>query len=217
MMNLSLAQVSRSLRISYPLWMIVGMYGLMYVPSEIYLMGSAVETAQNIQSNEFFFRSGIAARLVTQLFGILIPVLLFMLFKAHDRMTASFMLMFSLLGVPISMMAEAFCLTALTVVDSPELMMSYLDLSRDALDVASIFWGLWLFPIGMLAKNSGFFPKWIGYALLLAGVGYLLGAFLKILFPEADMMFSITEWLTIGEVVFILWFVIRGVDSSKFD
>ncbi len=68
-----------------------------------------------------------------------------------------------------------------------------------------------MFPLGFLASESGLFSKVIGYCLYIAGLGYLLGAFLKILSPNAEMIYSITEIMTIGEVVFILWFMIKGV------
>ena len=76
--------------------------------------------------------------------------------------------------------------------------------------IAFIFWGLWLFPLGSLAIKSGYFPKLIGYCLYIGGVGYLLGAFITILEPSLDVFYEITEILTIGEVLFILWFVIKG-------
>jgi hypothetical protein len=212
MENLTQKKTTRTLRILYPIWMVIGVFSLLYVPSQIFA-DDAIETAQNVKANELLFRLGVAARLLTQLLGIVIPLLLFVLFKSYDRNSAAVMLVLSLLGVPISMYGEAHNLLAISFLDSPELMMQHLDISGISLNIASIFWGLWLLPLGYLAHGSGLFPKVVGYALYIGGLGYLLGAFLKILALETDMVYSITEYMTMGEVVFILWFVIRGVRS----
>lgn len=210
MKNLSQHQTSKVLRILYPLWMIIGMFGLMYVPSVLYVEGNAIETAQNIKSNEMLFRLGIIAKLITQLLVIIIPILLYHLFESYNRLLAVFMLVFNLVSVPIAMYAEVHNLEALELLDSPIQMMEHIHMNWVSLNIASIFWGLWLFPLGLLAMNSSYFPKFIGYCLLIGGVGYLLGAFSKILVPEADSFYSFTEILTIGEVIFILWLIIKG-------
>lgn len=36
--------------------------------------------------------------------------------------------------------------------------MLFLNLHNRGFDVAGIFWGLWLFPLGLLVYRSGFFP-----------------------------------------------------------
>lgn len=210
MKNLSQHQISKALRILYPFWMIIGMFGLMYVPSVLFVDGNTIETAQNIKSNEMLFRLGIVARLITQLFVIIIPILLYMLFESYNRFLAVFMLVFNLVSVPIAMYAEVHSLQALVLLDNPDQMMQHIDMNWFSINIASIFWGLWLFPLGLLAMNSGYFPKIIGYCLLIGGVGYLLGSFFQILLPEANSFYSFTEILTIGEVIFIIWLIIKG-------
>jgi hypothetical protein len=46
----------------------------------------------------------------------------------------------------------------------------FLRLHSHGITVASIFWGLWLFPFGMLVIRSGFIPRVFGY---LCGSGRL--------------------------------------------
>lgn len=40
--------------------------------------------------------------------------------------------------------------------------------------LATVFWGLWLFPFGLLVYKSGFIPKLFGVLLMFGCVGYLI-------------------------------------------
>jgi hypothetical protein len=40
--------------------------------------------------------------------------------------------------------------------------MLFLNLRGYGFDVAGIFWGLWLFPLGLLVYRSGFLPRILG-------------------------------------------------------
>jgi hypothetical protein len=206
----SLKRISFTLRILYPIWMIIGVLALMYIPSLYFVKDNPIETVQNIRSNEHLFRLGILANIITQLFAVFIPILLYRLFESVNRFQAMLMLILNLIAVPIVMYGEVHSLQALSLLDNPELMMEHLKMNQLGLVIAFIFWGLWLFPLGSLAIKSGYFPKLIGYCLYIGGVGYLLGAFITILEPSLDVFYEITEILTIGEVLFILWFVIKG-------
>src|SRR5437016_1672108 len=48
----------------YVLASIVGIFGLLYVPSKLIVSGNAVVTARNIAASETLFRLGIAAHLI---------------------------------------------------------------------------------------------------------------------------------------------------------
>ena len=51
--------ISIALRIIYPIWALVGMFGILYVPSQLVVQGDPLSTAQNIEANELLFRAGI--------------------------------------------------------------------------------------------------------------------------------------------------------------
>jgi len=53
-----------------------------------------------------------------------------------------------------------------------------------ALQVAQVFWGVWLFPYGLVAMRSGFIPRWIGATLIAAGVGFVVASATALFFPE---------------------------------
>ena len=69
----TLRQTERILRILYPVWALVGMFSLMYVPSQVVVPGDAAATAAQIASQELLFRAGVVGSLATQilfLFGV---------------------------------------------------------------------------------------------------------------------------------------------------
>jgi len=207
---ITLRRISLTIRILYPFWMIIGMVALMYIPSFFYVTDNPAETARNIRSNETLFRLGILANLTTQLLAIIIPILLYWLFSSVSRSQAQLMLLLNLIGVPIAMYGNVHMLQAITMLERPDQMMEHINMSHFGITIAYIFWGLWLFPLGSLSIRSGYFPKIIGYFLYIAGIGYLIGALFAILFPDVAHVSDITEILTIGEVLFILWIVIKG-------
>ena len=81
--------------------------------------------------------------------------------------------------------------------------------------IAHIFWGLWLFPLGYLVFKSGFLPRVIGILLIVAGLGYLVDFTLFFLFPGITV--TVSEFTFVGEVVLILWLLIKGVNVTQWE
>jgi hypothetical protein len=61
----------------------------------------------------------------------------------------------------------------------------FLRLHNYGLVINQIFWGLWLFPIGVLVMRSGFIPRWLAYPLFFAGAGYVLNSLGMLLLPPS--------------------------------
>jgi len=198
------------LRILYPLWMVSGIFSIMYVPSALIVQGDAAATAGNIMSNELLFRSGIAGSLITQLIFIFAALLLYKVFEPVDKTHSLIMVVLALVSVPIAMLNTLNSIAALMSLKDPGQMLFYLDLNAQGIIIASIFWGLWLFPLGYLIYKSGYFPRIIGIAVIIGGVGYTLGSFMKLLMPDHGAFLSVLELMTFGEVIFLGWLVAKG-------
>ncbi len=88
----------------------------------------------------------------------------------------------------------------------------FVRLHEQGLIVASIFWGLWLFPLGMLVLRSGFIPRILGVLLMLAGIAYLASSSTSLVLPQyADTVGQVVMVLYFGELPFIVWLLIWGV------
>jgi hypothetical protein len=195
----------------------------MYVPAKIIIPGDAATTAANIISYEFLFRLGIVGSLVTQLFYIAVVLLLYVLFKQVNKNHAMLMVVLSLVAVPIAMLNTLNRLAALVLVKGDylvslgaeqvnTLVMFFLDLNAQGVLIATIFWSLWLFPLGYLVYKSGYFPKFIGILLFIAGAGYLLDPIVNFIIPSAKAFFiPVLNVMTMGELLYMFWFVFKGV------
>ena len=170
----------------------------MYVPSKL-------TNAAEIATNELLFRTGIVGSLITQLFFIAVALLLYKLFKEVNNNQAGLMVILALIAVPIAMFNEIFKIAALY---TPEQTLFFLNLNAQGIIIASIFWGLWLFPLGYLIYKSTYFPKWVGIAVIIAAAGYTLDSFTKLL--NYSVLAPVFEVMLFGEMIFIFWIIIRG-------
>jgi hypothetical protein len=71
-----------------------------------------------------------------------------------------------------------------------------------------IFFGIHLGLLGYLVFRSNYIPKILGVLLIVAGLGYLLTNLKPFLFPQLNLDFA--EYTFYGELIFMLWLLIKG-------
>jgi hypothetical protein len=207
----------------YALISIPGAYALIYVPSKLIVDGNATATANNIAASETLFRLGIEAQLISQILFMWVALALYDLLKGVNRRHASVMLTLIVVSIPIALLNELNSIAALILVrgadflsvfDKPQrdaLAMLFLNLHDHGFGVAAIFWGLWLFPLGLLVYRSGFFPRVLGVLLMANCFTYLVNSFTSLLMPHYEAIVS--RWMMpfqFGELVFMFWLLIIG-------
>jgi hypothetical protein len=211
------------LRILYPIWFVVGLFSIMYVPATLIVAGDATTTASNIMANESLFRMSIVGSLITQLIHIVVVLVLYKLFKTVNKDHALLLVVLGLVGVPISMLNTLNQVAALLLASGADylkafsseqlqaLMMFFLNMNEQGIFIATIFWGLWLLPLGYLIYNSGYFPKILGVLMILAGIGYTLEPFVRFLLPNfTAIILPVLYLLVMGEIIFMGWVVLKG-------
>ncbi len=203
------------LRILYPIWMVFGIFSIMYVPTTLIVQGDVATTAKNITSNEFLFRAGIVGSLITQIIFIFAALFLYKLFEPVNKTYSLLMVILALVSVPIAMLNTLNSVAAFLLVNNPEQMMLFLNLNKQGIFIASIFWGLWLFPLGFLIYKSGYFPKIIGFFVIVGGFGYTLSSFVELLVPNFEAILSALEIMTFGEIIFLGWLLVRGAKIPR--
>ncbi len=77
------------------------------------------------------------------------------------------------------------------------------------------FLNLWFIPLGYLVFKSGYIPRILGVLLIIAGFGYLIDSVTFFLFPNFDVTISLVTF--IGEVLFMLWLLIKGVNVEQWE
>jgi hypothetical protein len=160
----------------YVLTSIVGFFAMGYVPGKLIVHGNTVATVNNIAAHEILFRFGIAGQLISQAAFIFVAFALYKLLVGVDRRHASLMVILIVVSVPIAFVNELNSLAALALVlvrgadflsrvEKPQrdaFAMLFLNLHGRGLVVAELFWGLWLFPLGLLVYRSRFLPRFFG-------------------------------------------------------
>ncbi|MGZ5246430.1 MAG: DUF4386 domain-containing protein [Flavitalea sp.] len=85
----------------------------------------------------------------------------------------------------------------------------------NAWGVGSLFFGLWLIPMGYIIINSKRMPVWLGRILIIGGIGYLLSAFIKYMGIENTLLDLLVIPATIGEFWMIAYLLIYGIRPSN--
>src|SRR6266567_8863263 len=180
----------------YVLVSIVGFFAMGYVPNKLIVHGNAAATANNILASETLFRLGIAGALIGQAGFIFVALGLYELLKGVNRRHALLMVILIVVSIPIAFLNELNSIAALALVrgadflailDKPQrdtLAMLFLKLHGQGFVVSELFWGLWLFPLGLLVYRSRFLPRFLGVWLGLAGVAWVIVSLSGILLPQ---------------------------------
>jgi len=210
----------------YLLVVVTGIFNLVYVPSQLIVWSDAAATVSNIKSNEFLFRAGIAAGVLCYIFFLILPFILYDLFKSINKVCAVLMVVFAVISVPLSLfnmidkfnvltlLSGAQYLDVFTIEQLNAQVMLMLKSYNKGIMIIQIFWGLWLFPFGYLVVKSGYVPKFFGVLLMLGCVSYLIKFFGVILFPSVDIPSYIGRPGSLGEIGICLWLLIMGVKDK---
>ena len=75
----------------------------------------------------------------------------------------------------------------------------------------TMFWGLWLLPLGVLVFRSGFLPRFLGVWLFINGLAYIVISSTSLFSPHhLDLVSTATTPMLAGEVALVLWLLIVG-------
>ena len=207
----------------YLAMVVTGPFSLIYVPSKLIVRGNAAATADNILAHETMFRLSIMADLVGQVIFICLAIALYRLLSGVNKTWAGLMVAFVLVSAAVGFLNTLNDIAALTlfrgadfltVFDKPQrdaLGMLFIRLHSQGIFIDEMFWGLWLFPFGLLVFRSGFLPRLIGGWLMINCFGYVALSFIALLFPPYyETAFGLAQPVLFGELAIMLWLLIKG-------
>src|SRR5258708_283931 len=207
----------------YVLFSIPGFLAMVYVPSKLIVHGNAAATASIIAASGTLFCLGIAGQVIGMAGFSFVALALYDLLKGVNRRHASLMVTLIVVSIPIAFLNELNSIAALILVRGADFLSIFEKPQRDALAmlflrlhgqgfvVAEIFWGLWLFPLGLLVYRSQFLPRFLGVWLALAGFAWVILSLTGLLLPQVqDKVDPFTRPAVFGELAFMFWLVIKG-------
>jgi len=198
-------------------------FSLIYVPGKLIVRGDATATANNVLAHETLFRLGIVADLITSIIFICVVLALYRLLSGVNKTLASLMVALVLVSAAVGFINVLNNIGALilfrggdflTVLEKPQrdaLGMLFLRLHGQGNVINEMFWGLWLFPFGVLVMRSRFLPRILGVWLVINGFAYLTISLTGLLLPQyMDKVNNIAFPVLFGELAIMLWLVIKG-------
>ena len=203
---------------------VLGLYFIMYIPSKINVSGDVELTFNNLLQHELLFRSGILAHLLSITAFILLVLSLYELLKKVNQRLAKVMAAFVIVQVPVVFISEGLRFSALML--AKERFVTSLDLLQRQEwvsfllriaeyadeDIAMIFWGLWMIPLGVLVFKSDIIPKLFGVLLVAGGIAYIIQSIGFILVPGSGSYLGfLFVFYAVAEISFAFWLVIKGI------
>ena len=191
----------------------------LFVYPKLVIPGNAAETAKNIMASKALFSSAILGYLIAFICDVLVAWGLYILLKpVHENLsllTAWFRLIYTLIAL-VALLNLVTVLQILNTADSlivaqPEFqaqIMDSLNAFRSQWYFGLLFFGIHLGLLGYLVIRSNYIPRLLGVLLVIAGLGYLLTTLKPFLFPDVNLGFA--EYTYYGELIFMLWLLIKG-------
>ena len=225
-MNATKAAAHRA-GVLYFLFSIVAIIGEFLIPSSM-VPGDAAATARNIMAGEFYYRIDIFTGFVVLILFVFLIVSLHRLLQGVNKGLAMLMLLLVSVGiavsvgnllnkfVPLVLLSGADYLSVFSKPQLEALALTALRIHGSGAAVSMAFWGLWLFPFGLLVIKSDFIPRIFGFMLLVAGFAYLASSITSMVFPEFKPVASrFLMPLYFGEIPIIFWLLIKGVRAPR--
>lgn len=223
----STKQQARRAGILYLLANVTMPFALLYLPQLLLVPGDATATADHVRASIGFVRLGLACELVNGTVVVFAGLAFYRLFKPVSPTLARAMLTLVLLAVPIALLNLLNEVAVLLLARggpsfaafNPQqldaLVLLFLRLHSYGIVVAGIFWGLWLFPFGILAMRSGFIPRLVGLCMLLAGIPYVVTAFITLAAPQFLFLTNWLDPLMAGELPMLIWLLGWGAKPTN--
>jgi hypothetical protein len=205
-------------------------FTLLYVPSKLIVRGNAAATADNILAHETMFRLAIIGDLFTHVIFICLGIALYRLLSSVGKTWAMLMVVLVSVSAAVGFLDTLNNVAALILFRGADFLavfdkaqfnaLGYLfiRLHGQGIFMNELFWGLWLFPFGLLVFRSGFLPRFIGVWLMVNCFAYVALCVIALLAPDSyDAAFLWVQPVLFGELAIMLWLLIKGAKVSSID
>jgi hypothetical protein len=198
-------------------------FTLIYVPNKLIVRGDAAATASNVLAHQNLFNLAIMGDLIGHVIFICLGVALYRLLSAVNKTWALLMVTLVLVSAAVGFVNTLNHIAALIFFRGADFLRVFDKPQRDALGylfirlhsqgifMNELFWGLWLFPFGLLVFRSGFLPRWIGVWLMINCFAYVVLCPIALFAPDYySSAFLMAQPVLFGELAIMLWLLVKG-------
>jgi len=174
---------------------VAGGFGEAYVPSRLIVGTDAVATMENLKTSVGMFRLGFAGYLVEACCDITLALIFYVLLRPVHRYVSLLAAFFGLMGTATFAAAELFYFAPTLVLRtsgyqksfSPDQLNTLVLLSLNLFGLGAViftvFYGMGWVLRGYLIFRSGYFPKFLGILMTMAGLAFIVSNFAQVLAP----------------------------------
>ena len=215
----------------YLVTIVFGAFAEGYVMNTLVAPGDAAATAHNIMASPGLWNVAVAGDLIVPVIAVAGVWISYVLLSPVSKILILLDVFFTLVSLAVEAVSKLFLLLVLPILSTTsdprafeprqlEILAHLALKSHDfVFNIALIFFGCGCLVEGYLLFKSGYFPKFIGILMQLAGLCYLASCFAALFAPAlADLMTpAILLPPLVGESAYCLWLLIKGVDIGKWN
>jgi len=200
-----------------------------YAMDTLIVPADAGATAHNILASRGLWSLAVAADLVIPVIAVVGVWISYELLRPVSKSLVLLDVFLSLVSLAVEAVSKLFLLLVLPILSSANDRVEHRQLELLAnlalkahgitFDITLIFFGCACLVEGYLLYKSGYFPKFVGVLLQIAGGCYLVSCFADLFAPAvADLLTpAILLPPLLGELSYCLWLLIKGVDLGKWN
>ena len=195
-----------------------------YVLEKLVVVNDAKATADNIVASSGLLRIGITCFLVVAVLDIVVAWGLHVLFEPVNKSLSLLAVYFRVTYAAVFATALIPLLGVVQLLKTTEHLMGLasdqvntqvmlsLGAFKSGWDLGLVLFGFHLLVLGYLVFKSGFIPRWLGVLVVIAGAGYLVDGFGKLLIPSDHV--TVAMFTFVGEFLLIFWLLWKGIKGS---
>jgi Domain of unknown function (DUF4386) len=203
----------------YLILAISGMLGFLIYQPQIFITNSPEQTLKNLINLETTARIRLILEFVIIISQAISAVWFYKLFKPINEWGAFTLAIWGTMNAAIILISAISMASAIDIASSSTLSLQekigFIQLLSlfiaNAWGVGSLFFGLWLIPMGYIIISSKRMPIWLGRILIIGGTGYIISAFFDYLGMKHPLFDLLVIPATIGEFWIIGYLLIYGL------
>ena len=206
----------------YLILAISGMLGFLIYQPKIFISNNPEQTLNNLITLTSIARIRLILEFVIIISQALSAVWFYKLFKPINEWGAFTLAIWGTMNAAIILISAIAMSSAIDIANTvntsmqgkTDMIQLLSQIMDNAWGVGSLFFGLWLLPMGYIIVSSKRMPVWLGRTLIIGGTGYIISAFFDYLGMKHPLFDLMVIPATIGEFWIIGYLLIFGLRPS---
>jgi hypothetical protein len=207
----------------YLILAISGMLGFLIYQPKIFIPNNPEQTLNNLINLTSTARIRLILEFIIIISQALSAVWFYKLFKPINEWGAFTLAIWGTMNATIILVSAIAMSSAIDIAGAvttsmqgkTDMIQLLSQIMSNAWGVGSLFFGLWLIPMGYIIVTSKRMPVWLGRTLIIGGTGYIISAFIKYLGINNPLFDLLVIPATIGEFWIIGYLLIYGLRPSN--